>query len=154
VKTPTAEDIAEMVRKTIEQDRVQTQAQKNADQVIQAMKKAYGSDYPNRLKQRTQELGLSEQDMNTLAARSPQAFLDLVQLPVTQRNPEPPRQAMNSDGFNQTFSQEKTYSDFEKMRTAQDAATRARYWSPAVQMEIHTLGEKALKDGDPDRFFK
>jgi len=151
---PTQEDVAEIVRKALANEFETRSAQENANKVIQQLKSAFGDNYATRLEQRTQELGLSKAEMNALAARSPQAFMELVNPGKAQvRHQEPPRSGLNTLSQPQDTG-EKTYSSFEKMRTSSDPNERARYWSPQIQLEIHQLGEKALREGDPNRFFR
>lgn len=150
----TAPDIEAMVRKTIEEDRSRSLAQQNADTVVRALTAAYGSSYSVHLERRTQELGLTKEQMNSLAASSPQAFLELVKVPAPTHSPAPPQSDVNSTSFMSQVSTGKTYSDYQKMMTSPDPKVRAQYWDPKTQMEIHKLGEKALEEGDPYRFFK
>lgn len=148
------EDIAEIVRKALANEFETRSAQENANRVVQQLKATFGDNYATRLEQRTQELGLSKAEMNALAARSPSAFMELVSpKSAPPRTQEPPRSGFNTTAQPQDQG-EKTYSSFEKMRTSVDPNERARYWSPTVQLEIHQLGEKALKQGEPDRFFR
>lgn len=148
------EDVAEIVRKALANEFETRSAQENANRVVQQLKATFGDNYATRLEQRTQELGLSKAEMNALAARSPSAFMELVSpKSAPQRTQEPPRSGFNTTAQPQETG-EKTYSSFEKMRTSTDPNERARYWSPTVQLEIHQLGEKALKQGEPDRFFR
>lgn len=148
------EDIAEIVRKALANEFETRSAQENANKVVQQLRATFGDNYATRLEQRTQELGFTKAEMNALAARSPLAFMELVN-PGRQnvRPQEPPRSGLNTLAQPQDTG-EKTYSSFEKMRTSSDPMERQRYWSPTVQLEIHQLGEKALKQGEPDRFFR
>lgn len=154
VPTVTEADIQSIVARTLAAEAEKSRGNQNAMTVVGELKKLYGNDYAPRLEQRTAELGMTKDEMNTLAARSPAAFLALVS-PVQRPNTtQQSRSFVNPESFSNQSSGEQDYSYFEKMRTSADPMERARYWLPATQMKIHNLGEKAVNDGTPDRFFK
>ena len=150
---PNQEDINDIVKRALENELNSRTAVQNANKAIAALKSAFGDNYATRLEQRTQEIGFTKAEMNALAARSPEAFMELVNPGKVVRHQEPPRSGYNTSAQPQD-SGEKTYSTFEKMRTSTDPMERQRYWSPQIQLEIHQLGEKALREGDPNRFFR
>lgn len=140
----TQDEVLNLVRQTLSQEQQQAAAARNVDIVRNELSKAWGSSFPTKLKSVAGELGVSEQFLNDMAAKSPAAFLKLVNAEPTQRQPfEAPVQSsvrMQS----QSNAGIKNYAHYQKLKKEDPR----RYWSVEVQGEIH----KAARELG-DRFF-
>jgi len=148
----TPEKIQEMVQQALQADRSKAQQDANRSAVVQTLRETLGTNYPDKLRARLSELGLSEAEANQIAAANPRAFLAMV---GTQNKQEPgvqspPRSILNTD-FKPSPSG-KTWSYYESMRTSTDPKVRDQYWSPAIQQEMHKVA--ASFGNNPEDFFK
>lgn len=97
------EDIAKLVENTLsrkQQAEVQTN---NINSVVQAVTSRYGADSEKVFYTKAQELGLSIEEMNALAARTPKAVLTLLGVSETaapkQANVSPTTGSVNTSAF-------------------------------------------------------
>ena len=97
VAQPSTPDLKTLVRQTLQEESNAQKARSNVDQVQSELVKNWGSDYVGKLKARATELSMSEGDLNSLAQRSPKAFLELVGIRGTPENTNvysPPRSSV------------------------------------------------------------
>ena len=97
----TPEKLEALIEQRLTERERTTAAQRNFNIVVEALNGTYGPNYADVVAQRTQELGMSKEQMNALAASSPKAFLALVggEAPVKQAQANdvfvPPRSVIN-----------------------------------------------------------
>jgi hypothetical protein len=72
---PTGDDIAAIVAKTLDSRSAAQKAKENQDAVANALLKQFGAEAEAKYNSAAQELGLSPQEMNEFAAKSPKAVL-------------------------------------------------------------------------------
>lgn len=72
---PTGDDIAAIVAKTLESRSAAEKAKANQDAVATALLKQFGTEAESKYNSAAQELGLTPQEFNELAAKSPKAVL-------------------------------------------------------------------------------
>jgi len=137
--------IEEMVQRSIAEREAQNIRSRNLITVKDTLTEKIGEDYTKYVKQRAAELNIGMDQLNQMAANTPQAFLALV-LP-SDRTPEsvaPPASRVNPAAFTpQTNSRgNKYYSEMRK-------SDPTRYFTPAVQMEEF----QELKRQGPERFY-
>jgi hypothetical protein len=131
------EDIRKLIENQIEQERSQSQAQQNVEFVRNELTKAWGNEYPLRLRDKAKELGVSEDYLQGLAAEQPKVFLATVNPAVPTQNPNsglPPRTATESS-LSAMGGTTKNNAYFQKLRKENPK----EYWKPSVQNEIHRL---------------
>jgi hypothetical protein len=96
----------------------------NLDSVKTVLQKAWGSNYPNILQEKTAEMGVSKEFLDNMAATSPRAFLKLldVEASMEARNNElsvfaPRSGSVNTQAQNQkeNSSGPKTFKEFKKL---------------------------------------
>lgn len=145
-----AEDIEQLIeRKVSERERQRIQEQ-NVMQVKQELQRAFGSDFTSKLRETGQALGMTEEEMNSLAASRPKAFLKLVgadQAPAASASNNslftPPSSSLNTaSAAKPTGDRTQSYYDAIKQKDPK------AYWSPAVQNQLH---QDAIRLGE--RFF-
>lgn len=101
----------------------------NRKLVVDTLSEKYGSKYPDVLKDISRKLNLTDDTINSLAGRSPQAIIELVTKTVTPVNVTPPANELRLSQRND--SSEKKESYYEKLRKERPE----EYHSPRIQQE-------------------
>ncbi len=143
----TTESIKQIVEQTLTERTVAQREQDNLEFVKQNLVNSFGARYETKLRERTQELGMTEQDLTAMAMKTPKAFLTLV-LPASAVRASlftPPSSSVNSESF-KPRSGAKTWSYYENIRKTDPK----RYFSP--QMHNEMMGQLSSL-GDED-FYK
>lgn len=145
-------DISALVREALSKELTKVSMNKNVEETREQLKKLWGNDYVKTLKDKVEALGLGTDFVDSIAARSPTAFLALVGAnapahgnngnPNSQLPPTGSRtQLLNSDN-NDGARTQKYYDELKKS----DAKA---YFSKEVQLQRHkdalALGEKFFK---------
>lgn len=120
-------------------------ARENRDSVKAKLTEVFGADYPKRLEDRREALGLDKDTLNNLASRSPTAFMELV-APRAAERPGfvPPRSSVASEHFiPNPQAQPGSRSWYDNLRKS-DPTT---YWTPKVQWQMHQDAIKAANAG-------
>lgn len=119
-------------------------ARENREAAVAELKKVFGADYSKRLEERCEALNLDKDTLNSLAARSPTAFLELVLPKSAERAPYvPPRSSVASERPYTPPVQQGTKAWYDNLRKS-DPAT---YWTPKVQWKMHEDATKAANEG-------
>ncbi len=128
------DDVARLVKETINQERTVAEKNRNSAIVAEGLQKAWGSNFQSRLAQRAQELGMTREQFNELASSSPQGFLAMVNPTSSPSVPSlsPPASDRRASVGTQSTQ---TLEHYKKMRKEDPS----RYWSPSVQNQIHRL---------------
>jgi hypothetical protein len=112
------------------------QAQKRTRNLMDVKDKlinVYGEDYPNRVKARAQELNISMDRLNAMAAETPTAFYALIGL-GNERTPDnvaPPATRQNTAAAFAPNTDRKNNAYYSNLRKTNPNV----YYSPKVQME-------------------
>jgi hypothetical protein len=137
----TETDIETLIRNLLKQEKDKDQKTKNLETAQNGLRERFGADYKQTLKSIVDELGVSEQFVNDLAAKSPTGFLKLIdsvkapddRAPVT---PPPSRTQVAPNGGGR---RNKAYYD-ELRRTNIN-----EYLSPRVQNQLY---KDAMEQGE------
>lgn len=147
-KALSEEDIARLVEERLsasEKARVHTA---NLETVQKALVASFGSEYVTHLKAKAQELGVTEEYLNTMAKETPKAFLKLVEVTGEPKGTTPglfsppPTHGLpssNNKGFSPTGQRKQSW--YENLRKSNPS----EYWSASTQNRMHqeaiSLGE-------------
>lgn len=133
----------------IQQHELQRKETDNLNSVMSKLKERYGSNYVSVLQTKTEELGLSKDDVNALARKSPKAFFNTLGLEQQQQESfsAPPRSAQRSDSFSPKGAQKRTWSYYQDMKRKDPAAWLNPKIAVQMQQDAIDLGE-AFRDGD------
>jgi hypothetical protein len=144
-KTLSPEDVQSIVTQTMTESQKAAQRKTNVEFVERQLEEAFGPTFRRTVKTQAAQLGLGEEFLKGLAADQPNAFLKLMGVEkkpeVNSTAVQAPRPSVSSDaiGFRpQTGIKGKSYYDNIKKNDPR------RYWTPAVQNEMHA---EALKQG-------
>jgi hypothetical protein len=98
--TPSEDDIKRLVAETMTQREREASVKKNLEEVKGTLKSAWGEGYVNKLSQVAEEMNLSKDRLEEMAAESPTAFFKLVN--VERPKGDMNRPSVNTAGLNQT----------------------------------------------------
>jgi hypothetical protein len=119
----------------------------NAKMVEGKLIERFGSNYQDTLTRQAVDLGLSLQEVNSMAKTNPKVFMrtfGLDQPPQTQNFQTPPRSSMN---FTPTGGTKRTWAYYQKIK----ADKPGDYYSPKIQNQMvadYTSLGTAFEDGD------
>lgn len=144
----TTESIKQLVEQTIASRSAEQQGQVNLDNVKKQLIQTYGNQYENILRQRTKDLGMSEQEMTNMAMKQPKAFLALVSPSIEKTTDifNTPRSSLNTEALRLNGGQVKNWSYYEKIRKTD----QRKYFEPSMHNEMM----KQLEQLGPDEFYK
>lgn len=131
--------------------RNEEKAQTNLDTVMAKLKEQYADNWSTVLKNKTQELDLTEEEVNAMARRSPKLFfktMDLEQRPQQQPNQSPPR---SDTRFTPQGAPKKTWSYYQELYKKNPKL----YYDPKMTQEMvesHASLGKDFEDGDFRKF--
>ena len=113
-----------------EKERLELQ---NLQEVATQLQKVFGTDYKSKLVARGEQLGMSKADLDTLAKKSPKAFLALV---TPQRNSDPlytpPHSSVNTPNSG-SAAKVRSWEWYQNLKKTNPKV----YWSPKVQAQLH-----------------
>lgn len=153
------EDIANLVQSTLTKQQQQTLQMQNIQSVVGAVSSKFGEDAERVFYTKAQELGLSVEEMNALAARSPKSVLTLLGVSETaapkQANVSPAAGSVNTSAFQQSresfLGREKASVLFgATSQDVQQALDRAT----ALVEELQAQGLSTYDLSDPKVYFK
>jgi DNA polymerase III alpha subunit (gram-positive type) len=135
------EDLKSLVEQTLTQREQQASVKQNLAQVDKALDDIFGTEALAVVQKKAQELGMSIERMQDIAAESPNAFFALIG--------EKPKQPMNpmiqgsvrTEGVNMQASAERDWSYYQKLRRE----NKNLYYTPKIQQQ---LMEDKMRLGD------
>lgn len=144
------EDIEALVSRKLSEQEATKRDTENFRQVQVKLQEQFGTNYANVLKQRSEELGLSVEDINSLAKKSPKAFFRTLGLEGNNNQSgyiNPLSSTQRTDTFQPQAEEKRTWSYYKNLKKENplyylDARIGAQMAQDAV-----ALGE-AFKDGD------
>lgn len=141
----------ELVDRRIQQTESLKKQQENANLVRNTLKEKLGTNYQSILKQRTEDLGLSETFVNDLAKNHPTVLFKTLGLDQQQSQDNlfsaPPRSSQRNDTFAPSGSKERTWSYYQELKKANPKMYFDKQTAIQMQKDIIRLGER-FQDGD------
>lgn len=151
----TPEQIAELVTRTLTQKEQAELAKKNTALVADTLKAAFGTEAEAKYNAKAAELGMSVVEFNTLAARSPQAVLQMLGTKVPANPGSPTPTSVNTTGLQ---PHQDSFIGRNTESTAVGATTEDMYREQvrASKMvdELHSKGMTVSDLSNPKEFFK
>lgn len=136
-------DIEKLVSDLLERKKNEEKAMSNTALVDQKLKESFGLDAARKVNEKARELGMTLSELKEQAVRNPKAFfklMDMDKAPSTTPAPTAPRSSVSTPPAN-SGGRDKAY--YERLK-AQD---RAKYFSPATQVQMYKDMEKVLLAG-------
>lgn len=119
---------------------IRNQEANNLNEFEKVLKERFSDSAGNILRERMNTMGLTADDVKSLAKKSPQAILNALGLNKQEAETyqAPPRSSVRSDNFSPTGSQKRTASYWDKLKKADPK----KYFSP----ELSTQRMKDIDD--------
>lgn len=122
--------------------------QSNFQQVQSRLKEEFGDNFQPVLQERMNQLGLTTEEINNLAMRSPTAFYNMIGMGQQKQEgfQAPPRNNQRSDSFAPKVKQ-RTWSYYQNLKKTDPTA----YWNPKTQVQMHKDSSEmgsSFEDGD------
>lgn len=142
------EDVESRIFSKIEQRELKKVQDANLDIVKNKLKERFGSNYQSAIKEQTEALGLSPDDIVALAKKSPTAFFKTLGLDQqqTEQFTAPPRSNQRSDNFAPKV-QKRTWSYYQNLKKTNPNAWLDPKTAVQMQDDYLALGD-AFEDGD------
>lgn len=142
VDVQTPEKLEETLNSMLTRRDAEARQSRNANFVIQELKKSYGENYVVHLGSRIKNFGMSTDAFNALAAQSPEAALELAGVkPQSQHSQVSPPQSSVTTQVQPAKKGEKTRSYYRDLMKKD----RALFLTPKIQNEMH---EQAMRLGE------
>ena len=128
-------EIESLVSNKIQEYELTKKQQENFNAVRVKLQEQFGDNYQNVLKQQIAELGLSEEDVNALARKSPNAFLRTLGIDKPMRDPFQNNlsSSQKPEAFRPKGTQKRTRSYYLDMKKTDPK----RYLDPKTNVEMH-----------------
>lgn len=125
------EDLKSLVEQTLTAREQENTVKQNLAIVDQELEKSYGTEAKATIQKKAQELGMSLQRMQEIAAESPTAFFTLIGEPKKSFNPLV-QGSVRTEGVNMQASTDRNWDYYQKLRRE----NRNLYYTPKVQRQL------------------
>ena len=141
--------IEEIVQQKIQQNRIADVEAKNLDTVKAKLIERFGPNYQSSVKQQIEAIGLTNEDFNSLAKKSPSALFRTLGLDQQPRDSfqTPPRSSQRTDNFAPTADKKRTWSYYQDLKKTKPDIYYDRKTAIQMDKDAIELGE-AFRDGD------
>lgn len=129
------EEVSRLVEETVAKREAAQKADANVMRVDEEVRKQFGEKSKEFVADKAKELGLTLQELGSLAARSPEAFFNLVGLKVAPKAPntDPSRSIVNTVALgNSPQTVEGTFKWYQELRQKD----RKAYYDPKTQQKM------------------
>ena len=137
-------ELKSLVSSSIQEYEMTKKQQDNFNIVKEKLKEQFGDNYQTALKNQISELGLTEEDVNSLARKSPAAFfktMGLQQASAKETFQNPISSSQRSDAFRPKGKDKRTWSYYQEMKKTNPNL----YLDPKINVQMHNdameLGE-------------
>lgn len=153
------QEIADLINKSLDttlSKREQAAVQKqNVDSVVDTLKATFGADAEKKFYDKASELGMTVQEFNTLAAKSPKIVLTAMGVTAKPQSFAPTQSSVNSTAFT---PQHNSYIGRNQKpvlvgATTEENMQESRDANKMVE-ELHAQGKSVHDLSDPKLFFK
>lgn len=135
------DDLKSLVEETLTARDKEALVKQNLTLVDQELEKSYGTDAQATVKKKAEELGMSLERMQEIAAESPNAFFSLIGEPKKSFQPMV-QGSVRTEGVNMQSSTDRNWDYYQKLRRE----NRNLYYTPKIQRQLmddkNRLGDK------------
>ena len=125
------DDLKSLVEKTLTAREQENTVKQNLALVDQELEKSFGTDAKATIQKKSEELGISLERMQDIAAESPSAFFALIGEPKKSFNPMV-QGSVRTEGVNMQASTERDWSYYQKLRRE----NKNLYYTPKIQRQL------------------
>lgn len=149
-KTLKPEEIETLIDRKYQERRTLERQTENLNSVQAKLKETWGDNFSTILKQKTEELDLTSEEVNSMAKNNPKLFFRTIGVDAPVKGDvfqAPPRSEQRTDNFSPSSSKKRTWSYYQELKKANpqlyfDRATAVQMAKDAVE-----YGE-AFQDGN------
>ena len=137
------EDVESLVSSSILKHEQTRKEQENYATVRAKLEEQFGHSYKDVLKKKSNQLGLSDDEVNSMARKNPNLFIKTFDLnePVDNKFQAPPRTNLRSDNFAQKAKSENhTWSYYEDLRKKDPMAWLDKKIAVQMEKDAQALG--------------
>lgn len=148
-----SEDIEKIFERKLYESDLSKRQRENFNIVVAKLKERFGANYSTALKPRVEDLRLTDEDVNTLAKKSPEAFFRLMGLDQPAQDDafqSPPKSSQRPDQF-APKSQKRTWSYWDNLRLTNPTLYYDPKSSEQMVKDAKALG-KEFEDGNYNQF--
>lgn len=139
------QQIKSLVSNTIQENEMTRKQVENFNLVKEKLSEQLGSNFQSKLKETIDSLGMSEQEANDMARRSPKAFLKLVMPEQQTQNFQAPPQSTQRPTTFAPKSTKRDWAYYEDLRVNQPKV----YYDNKTQVQLH----RDMTELGPDVFY-
>ncbi len=151
VNQPTidAKQIESLVSNKVQEIERSRKENENYNQVVSRLQERFGEKYKDVLKQQTDQIGLTSEEITALAKRSPAAFYRTFGLDQQQHEgfQAPPRSSQRNDNFAPTGAPKRTWMYYQELRKKDPDFIFNKQLQVQMLKDAVELGP-AFRDGD------
>lgn len=127
-------EIEKLFEQKFEQKRISDIENRNFTDVQNKLKERFGSNASSVLQEQASNLGLSKEDVNSLAKKSPEAFFRMMGLDNQKKDlfMALPRNDVRNDNFRPNV-EKRDWNFYQNMK----AKNPKEYWAPKTQLQMH-----------------
>lgn len=125
------DDLKSLVEQTLTAREQETTVKQNLALVDQELEKSYGTEAKATIQKKAEELGISLERMQEIAAESPTAFFSLIGEPKKSFSPMV-QGSVRTEGVNMQASTDRNWDYYQKLRRE----NRNLYYTPKIQRQL------------------
>lgn len=147
--SPDPKDYEAMIFSKISEYESRKKESDNYSSVKDRLTQQYGDNFPRVLKQRSTELGLSDEDLTSLARKSPSAFFKMLELdkPREDTFQAPIRSNQRNDNFAPSGAKKRTWSYYQELKKSHPEMYFDSKITSQMAKDAVDLGEE-FRDGN------
>ena len=130
-------DIESLVEQTLRKREQESVAKSNIALVESELEKAYGTEAAATVQQKASELGLPMEELQSMAAKSPAAFMQLMGKPAPRSNPLV-QGSIRTEGSTMQASSERDFGYYQRLRKENSSL----YYKPSTQRAMMADAER------------
>jgi len=138
--------IEDLIENKIKQTKVVERETENFRKVQDKLKERYGDNYTTILKEQQSTLGLSTDDVNALAKKSPEAFFRIMDLNKQSEGSfqTPPRSGQRNDNFAPKGQTKRDYNYYQELKKANPKLYLDKQIAVQMHNDVISMGEAAF----------
>lgn len=142
------DEVKHIASSTYNEMKLREQEDNNLDLIVGKLKERYGDNYTSQLKTQATSLGLSDQEVEAMARRTPNVLIKALGLDARQGEgfQAPPRSGTRTDQFSPNVPK-RTWAYYQNLKKTNSTL----YWDPKTTVQMHKDAEAlgtAFEDGD------
>lgn len=144
------EEVEDLFQRKYQEQRTRERQDDNQKLVLDELQKKWGDNYSRLLKQKTEELDLSEDEVRNMAKNNPKLLFRTIgidQQPQGDVFNAPPRSQQRSDSFAPSAPKQRTWSYYQELKKANPQLYLDRKTAIQMAKDAVSLGE-AFQDGN------